>query len=264
MTQQYNDTDYFALAQGFIEKSKRADDLYGLTNLFEQTIKALGCRYFVCASNVDPLNIPYYAICLTNYPVEWALHFSEQQYQKIDPIFMTSQARITPFTWSDESWRASLNFEQTKILNEASEIGLGEGFTVPIHTAEGFPASCSVVFEPGSVDPRALNCIHLMACFFYEAAMKLKVTTPLQKKPILTPRQRECLEFVAQGKSDWAISRIIGVSESTVHFHVQQTMKRLKVSTRTQAIVHALFLGEIKFFDVQISRNNSKGFINLS
>ena len=66
----------------------------------------------------------------------------------------------------------------------------------------------------------------------------------------LSRRERQCLELAAQGKSDWAVGRILGISERTVHHHIERAKHRLGVATRVQAIVQALFARHISFGDV--------------
>src|SRR5690606_4199677 len=68
--------------------------------------------------------------------------------------------------------------------------------------------------------------------------------------PLLTARECQCLELAAQGKGDWDISQLLGISEHTVHKHVEAAKRRLGVSTRTQAIVWAVQHRAICFGDV--------------
>jgi pimeloyl-ACP methyl ester carboxylesterase/DNA-binding CsgD family transcriptional regulator len=51
----------------------------------------------------------------------------------------------------------------------------------------------------------------------------------------LTPRQREVLELLAQGRSNKEIAGLLGVSEHTVHRHVADVLVRLSARTRAQA-----------------------------
>ena len=62
---------------------------------------------------------------------------------------------------------------------------------------------------------------------------------PLQKLG-LTPRAAEALLWLAQGKTNPDIATILGVTESTVKKHVQETFDKLGVETRGAAIVRAL------------------------
>lgn len=51
----------------------------------------------------------------------------------------------------------------------------------------------------------------------------------------LTPRQREVLRLVGEGKSNKEIARSIGRSDQTVKVHVSEILRRLKVKNRAEA-----------------------------
>lgn len=59
----------------------------------------------------------------------------------------------------------------------------------------------------------------------------------------LTPRQREVLALLGQGKSNKEIARILDLSEGTVKLHVTAILKALNVNNRTGAVVAASRLG---------------------
>nr|WP_153341050.1 response regulator transcription factor [Roseospira navarrensis] len=59
----------------------------------------------------------------------------------------------------------------------------------------------------------------------------------------LTPRQREVLGLLGQGKSNKEIARALDLSEGTVKLHVTAILKALKVHNRTGAVVAAARLG---------------------
>jgi len=55
----------------------------------------------------------------------------------------------------------------------------------------------------------------------------------------LTPRQRDVLELIAEGKPNKLIADALRMSESTVKAHVKQIIRRLNVANRTQAALLA-------------------------
>jgi len=59
----------------------------------------------------------------------------------------------------------------------------------------------------------------------------------------LTPRQREVLALLGQGKSNKEIARILDLAEGTVKLHVTAILKALNVNNRTRAVVAAAQLG---------------------
>ncbi|MFK4492444.1 helix-turn-helix transcriptional regulator [Bradyrhizobium sp. USDA 336] len=56
---------------------------------------------------------------------------------------------------------------------------------------------------------------------------------------VLSARERQCLRWVEEGKTSWAIGVILKVSENTVNFHVKNAMRKLETSTRIQCVVKA-------------------------
>jgi DNA-binding CsgD family transcriptional regulator len=79
----------------------------------------------------------------------------------------------------------------------------------------------------------SLAAAHYVGALAFDAVENLrepKGATP--RGPQLTPRQRDCVVLVAQGKSDWEIGQVLGISESTVHKHIEDAKRRFSVSTR--------------------------------
>ncbi len=56
----------------------------------------------------------------------------------------------------------------------------------------------------------------------------------------LTPRERDILACLAHGDSNKLIARKLELAESTVKIHVQNVLKKLKLSSRVQAAVFAV------------------------
>ncbi len=52
----------------------------------------------------------------------------------------------------------------------------------------------------------------------------------------LTTREQEVLQWIIKGKDNWTISKILGVSERTVKFHISNIYKKIGVSSKAEAI----------------------------
>jgi DNA-binding CsgD family transcriptional regulator len=61
----------------------------------------------------------------------------------------------------------------------------------------------------------------------------------------LTSREKEILSWAAEGKSDSVIADIIGVSHSTIRFHMNNIFRKLNANERTLATVKAIRQGLI-------------------
>ena len=61
----------------------------------------------------------------------------------------------------------------------------------------------------------------------------------------LTPRERDVLLLLAEGASNKAIARRLGISVHTAKFHVGSLLEKLDATGRTDAVTHAARLGVI-------------------
>jgi DNA-binding CsgD family transcriptional regulator len=61
----------------------------------------------------------------------------------------------------------------------------------------------------------------------------------------LTPRERDVLLLMAEGASNKAIARRLGISVHTAKFHVGSLLDKLDAIGRTDAVAHAARLGVI-------------------
>jgi len=56
----------------------------------------------------------------------------------------------------------------------------------------------------------------------------------------LSPREREVLSKVAEGRSNEEIARHLGTTEVTVKVHLKKLLRKIRVDNRTQATIWAL------------------------
>ena len=64
-------------------------------------------------------------------------------------------------------------------------------------------------------------------------------------KSILTKREKEVFSLLVENKTTKEISDILGICEKTVRNHISNTMQKLSVKGRAQAVVELVRLGEI-------------------
>ncbi len=63
-----------------------------------------------------------------------------------------------------------------------------------------------------------------------------------QARPVVTSREIEILRWVKEGKSNYEIGVILGISALTVKNHVQKIFKKLNVQNRAQAVSRCISL----------------------
>lgn len=165
--------DPLDLTQSFVERCERSAPVAVLSSAFQSAIEQLGFRHFACCSHVNPGRPPPNAVVLHNYPTDWVRSYAERNLHQFDPVLQHAERELLPFGWENAVFRAGLTSSQTRLLDEAADVGIARGYTVPIHlpwTAGGLCASCSVIPDSRSIDERAYRAVQVMAIYLYASA----------------------------------------------------------------------------------------------
>ena len=115
-----------------------------------------------------------------------------------------------------------------------SEAGIGDALCSTSYGPDRVIASLHLGFEPAQFAPAEARSIHLAGLLLTERLMEFAL--PTADLPRLTDRERDCLAFVADGRTDWEISELMGISESTTRFHLNNARRKLGAVNRAQAV----------------------------
>ena len=242
--------------QAFVREANRITEMADLQPLLEDALKALGFDKYAFTHHVPGFVVPNNVIRLSNYPDRWLNTFIKRNYFVDDPVFAACQRSSAGFVWSQLPQILNLTDRQREIMGEWGQYGFAEGFTVPVHIPGEAIGSCSMSVSDVTRFPlQALPAAQYVASFAFEAARRVVKrewvgTGKASNRASLTARQFDCLVLVGRGKSDWDISRILGISDQTVHQHVEAAKKRYGVASRTQLVVRALFDSQLTFSDL--------------
>jgi LuxR family transcriptional regulator, quorum-sensing system regulator BjaR1 len=185
---------------------------------------------------------PYIMAC--GWPDQWASRYREENYVHIDPVIRQVRTASKPFMWSDAPIKPQ-DVLARKMMNEATEFGLVEGFAVPIYTTHGFQAIVTFGANELVLNKSEQAALHLVAIYAHQAIRAFLPDKGIQNdkfKPQkqLSLREIECLKWVASGKTAYEISIITGISQRTVQQHMRNLMQKLNATNGTQAVAQAL------------------------
>lgn len=221
-----------------------------LDDILHEVRKYLGCSFFALSHHVDFLGAPGTGLRVHNYPEEWAHWFDTQRLGLSDPVHRASQQTSAGFLWRDMVREVSLAASDRTVFARARRHGIGDGLTIPAHVPGDAHGSCSFAWRRGAApEPGALVFAQSIANFAFEAARRIHGPRGEPRRR-LTDRQRECLLWAARGKTDWEISRIMGIGHMTVVDHIRNARGRYDAATRAMLIVRALFDGALHFGDI--------------
>lgn len=185
---------------------------------------------------------------VSNYSRTWAKIYDKSHYMQRDPVFRHCLSRTSPLVWDSEQFAEPIG---QVIYEQASRFGLRWGVALPIHGPQNEAGMLCFASSDRSETVRAACEHHLPALGLIRDAAFESALPHVGKRldsfmPKLTPRESECLKWVAYGKSTWEISRILSCSESTVNYHIMNVRSKMGVHSRSAAMMKAISMGLIE------------------
>ncbi len=116
------------------------------------------------------------------------------------------------------------------------------GCCVPFLTGNGTKALALFISDKSDSDSVDLGRLYLNVLRLAEFLDRSQTSTQSLKRNILNSREKECLRWVAAGKTSSEIAKITSLSEHTVNHYLQVCCKKLDTVNRAQAAVSAIKL----------------------
>lgn len=213
------------------------------TVLLKDAVAALGFTDF----NYGCLN--YYQSMASTMPPEWIEQYLRQGFWRSDKLVLAAQQRVAPFAVHDIFVEPPATVRQAQM--EAAIAAHFHGLVVPIHCPQvGFSlASFFTRMDRDSFiarEPELRGPVTVMAFDYHDAVKRFYIGTETPHgREGLSKRERQVLELASQGKTSEDIALIAGLAEATVNNHIYRIMKKLNVSSRSQAIAVAIADGQI-------------------
>lgn len=182
-----------------------------------------------------------------NFPSHWCKRYFERKYHEFDPVVRRTPMAAKPFVWDHLLKREQLNARERLVMEESREAGLRNGISVPLFGPSGRLSVLSFASPFDDADPcRHMSRLNVLASQFHVAFAAIARPTAQGRRGIgLSRRERDCLRWIAEGKSAWDISVILQISENTVNYHVKNAARKLGTTSRTVAVVKAIRLNLI-------------------
>lgn len=191
-------------------------------------------------------------VTFTCYPDEWVNRYLANQYYTSDPVLAHCLAYVAPIDWSCVASARRLSSESKRVMDEARDHGLRSGISFSIRGSHGELGMLSITCRDeysADVSARIRNVMpmaQLLLCQLFENLADSLYTPGAQAvETPLSGRERECLRWIAEGKTAWEIGNILGIAERTVVFHTNNAVKKLDAANRTHAVARALHLSLI-------------------
>lgn len=196
--------------------------------------------YFTSKLGGSPSVDPY--IRLT-YPASWLARYLAMGYGDVDPILREGFRRTLPFEWRELDISGSAEAE---FLADAAAHGVGpHGYSIPVSTKHGHRGLLAVSFSGSEGEWTKFLATTQPGLIQIATRLHRRVVGDLfgEDRPHLTPRELECLRWIALGKDTTEIAAILHISPHTTRDYLKSVHYKLDCVTSAQAVTKAVKLG---------------------
>ena len=201
-------------------------------------IDILQLDYFLLGISFPLSIIKSDILTIDNYQQGWRERCDQEQFIQSIPTINYCTKNHSPIFWGRTDSPAVKKIWGIMFANTQS------GFAVPLHGVMGAYGMLSLCTSANKSDCdaillEALRVALLIIPYLQDAILRIRETWDIEKVQ-LTMREVECLTWATEGKSAWEIATILGCSERTVTFHLNNATAKLNCRNRYQAIGKAL------------------------
>lgn len=224
-----------------------AKDLETFQRRLEKVVERMGFPLLNATLAVDQKVGDPMLASVNNVPAEFMYATTDPMEGRRDPVYQRLKVSNTPFIYDQSTyvkheagdlWEVQAAFGYRTGVAMALHMTGGRHFYMGVDRPEALPS------DPDRV-VRMLADLQLLAVYAQETAVRLLMPTieGPEVRPELSAREREILQWTVAGKSSSVVGQILGISLSTVNFHLRSAMDKLGQSTKHQAAAKANALG---------------------
>ncbi|MER9947308.1 LuxR family transcriptional regulator [Mesorhizobium sp. M0047] len=240
---------------------RRLDDTFEfLCRIRRSSTQQEICRHLLCyaerfgATNLlaGPIPPPHALrreqlshVLLDAWPEQWSERYFSKGYLDRDPTIQLVSRGSRPFRWSEMGEMCRICPSGWRIMDEATEFKLCEGFTIPFATLERQAVGFSVAGEKLDPDPHDRIAFQFVAACAFGCAAILADGKGNSKPVSLSSRQRDVLSWASEGLTVDEIADRLSISRNTADTHLRAARERLGVASTVHAVAEAFRQGLI-------------------
>jgi LuxR family transcriptional regulator, quorum-sensing system regulator CviR len=175
-----------------------------------------------------------------SYSNEWLYVYGKNGYAAVDPVLQSLASNTRTQSW-DQTYSTVRSRKQLEFVEEARSFGLTHGITTRVlDRKRGCASFVSFAGGDSANTQRYVEFLEYLLPSLHRVLVASGQWQLANHAKGLSPRELTVLLWMKEGKTNWEIARIIGVTERTVRFHVESIFMKLNANTRAQAVAVAL------------------------
>jgi len=236
-----------------------------LEPIMTTVMNQLGFESFMYAMSATPTaNRNNRAYVWTTLPITWVSRYSDQGYVEIDPRVSETYNRNTPFVWDSADYIADGRY--ANFFRDAAQYGVCSGVCMSFRDPDHGRILCAFNSKITPVSPERkqliaeqLGELMLFAVSFHDFFMAHFVDNNkalMTRVAPLSKRERDCLELAANGMTSRDIGLKLGITERTANFHFNNTIRKMGVLNRKEAIAVGIARGWVRVESSSLNSGN--------
>ncbi len=166
------------------------------------------------------------------------------------PAPIIARHQHAPFNLFDYEFATSDDYDVNAYFEALRTEGVDFAYFLPFRGAEGTLIATSVTGVKRALSSVELSLIYSYCLEKLDPHQASPATTVKKKGNILTRRERECLIAAGQGYTEKDTGRLFSISPNTVHAHIENAKRKLRVRNKLHAIITGLQTHEFFAADI--------------
>lgn len=247
------DTTILALLNR-IAAASSIDDTWALSTTYFAALGFKRANYgFTRFKHLKTIGDPDDALFLSTCDADYVKRYFQGGFYAKTPVFRWAErsSGICTWTWVKEAFEAGkLSNEEAEAVRQNVAMGVTAGLSVSFpEVSSRSKGALGLIADPGmsNADVDAIYVAKREEILAVANMMHLTIVhlPQLSRHRALSPRQREALEWVADGKTTQDVALLMGVSPAMVEKHLRLAREALAVETTAQAVAKGALLNMI-------------------
>ena len=239
---------------GRIAEAQTIDEVWEMATRYFASLGFARANYgFTRFKHLKTIGDPDDALFLTTCDPDYEQRYFRGGFYAKTPVFRWVERNSGACTWAwvKEAYEAGrLSNEEADAVRQNITMGVTAGISVSFPEASARAKGALGLIADLGLSTEAVEAIwaqHQPEILAVAHMMHLKIIhlPQLSRSRALSPRQREALEWVADGKTTQDVALLMGVSPAMVEKHLRLAREALSVETTAQAVAKGALLNMI-------------------
>jgi DNA-binding CsgD family transcriptional regulator len=224
-----------------IASARRSEELIGLAKSLRDAYQLAHLVYL--GMHIPGLSDECSYLVAT-YSDEWTKQYVRGKFFWNDPVLAASRDAFLPIDWATLNQQS---LETCSVISEAGRYGINrQGVSLPMRGPYGDAAIFTFMINMPADEwslfrNKYTGEIAIIGQYFHERVIRILADeNDAGKRSPLSPRERECLQFLVDGQAPKQIAATLNLSEAAVRLYLRRARTRLGAPSLLQAVIIAL------------------------